>query len=43
MKEANMSIFWNKMTKIARMWTLVILINNIIGQIQYTLYPVSPT
>jgi hypothetical protein len=43
MKEANMSIFWNKMTKIARMWTLVVLINNIINQIQNTLYPVTPS
>ena len=41
MKEANMSIFWNKMTKIARMWTLVILINNIIAQIQWTMKPLT--
>ena len=33
MKEANMSIFWNKMTKISRMWTLSMLINNIVNQI----------
>jgi len=36
-----MSIFWNKMTKISRSWTFVILLNNIIIQTPSIMNPVT--